>query len=65
MLQPAMLSDLTEVASWITSARDCEFWAGGRVRFPVNSASLPEEIGFREANALSLFDEGRLIALGN
>jgi len=64
MLQPAMLSDLMAVVSWITSARDCEFWAGGRVHFPVNSASLPEEIGFHEANAFSLFDEGRLIAFG-
>lgn len=64
MLQPAMLSDLTVVASWITSARDCEFWAGGLVRFPVNSASVPEEIGFREANAFSLFDGERLIAFG-
>jgi [ribosomal protein S18]-alanine N-acetyltransferase len=64
MLQPAMLSDLTVVASWIASARDCDFWAGRRVRFPVNPASLPEEIGFREANAFSLFEGGRLIAFG-
>jgi ribosomal protein S18 acetylase RimI-like enzyme len=64
MLQPAMLSDLTVVASWITSARDCAFWVGGRVHFPVDLASLPEEIGFREANAFSLFDGGRLIGFG-
>jgi GNAT superfamily N-acetyltransferase len=64
MLQPAMLSDLTAVASWISSARDCAFWAGGCVRFPVNSASLPEEIGFREAHAYSLYEDGRLIAFG-
>lgn len=64
MLQPATLSDLTEVASWITSARDCELWAGGRVRFPIYPASLPEEIGFREANAFSLFEGERLIAFG-
>jgi ribosomal protein S18 acetylase RimI-like enzyme len=64
MLQPARLSDLTVVASWITSARDCQFWAGGRVRFPVNPASLPEEVGFREANAFSLFVGGRLVAFG-
>jgi RimJ/RimL family protein N-acetyltransferase len=64
MLQPAMLSDLTVVASWITSARDCELWAGDRVRFPVNLASLPEEIGFREANTYSLNEGGRLIAFG-
>ena len=64
MLQPAKLSDLTVVASWITSARDCEFWAGDRVHYPVDPASLPEEIGFREANAFSLFDGGRLIAFG-
>ena len=64
MLQPAMLSDLSEVASWIASSRDCEFWAGGRVRFPINPATLPDEIGFREANAYSLFQEGRLVAFG-
>ena len=66
MLQPAMFSDLNVVASWIASARDCEIWAGGRVRFPVNSASVPEEIGFSEARfeRVSLYvDEANVAAI--
>jgi ribosomal protein S18 acetylase RimI-like enzyme len=65
MLQPANRSELTLAATWITSAQDCEFWAGGRVSFPINPASLPEEIGFCEAQAYSVFDDDwRLVGFG-
>ena len=49
-LRPATLSDLDIVASWIGSARECELWAGWRVRFPIDRTALPETIGFSEAN---------------
>lgn len=64
MFRPAKLSDLKVVASWITSARDCELWAGWRVRFPIDLELLPTAIEFSEANAVSLFDGERLVAFG-
>ncbi len=64
MLRAATLSDLTEVASWIATARDCELWAGWRVSFPIDTASLPEAIGFAATNAFALTDGGRLVAFG-
>jgi ribosomal protein S18 acetylase RimI-like enzyme len=63
-LRSAILSDLRIVASWITSARDCELWAGWRVKFPIDLESLPEALGFAETNAFSLVDADRLVAFG-
>ncbi len=64
MLRAAALSDLSEVASWIATVRDCELWAGQRVSFPIDTAFLPEEIGFEATNAFALTDGGRLVAFG-
>src|SRR5436190_24402461 len=64
MLQPATLSDLTTVASWIRSPRDCELWAGWRVQFPIHLDSLPAAIGFDGTNAFSFFLLSRLVAFG-
>jgi [ribosomal protein S18]-alanine N-acetyltransferase len=63
-LRPATLADLDIVASWIGSARECELWAGWRVRFPIDRAALPETIGFSESNALSLADRQEVVAFG-
>jgi ribosomal protein S18 acetylase RimI-like enzyme len=57
--------DLRVVASWIATARDCELWAGWRVRFPIDIESLPASISFAENNAFTLTDEcDRLMAFG-
>ena len=63
-LRPATLDDLKVVASWVTSARECELWAGWRVRFPIDLRSLPEEIGFSETNTFSLSAGRELMAFG-
>ena len=65
MLRSATLADLSVVASWMPTARDCELWAGWRVRFPIDLESLPSSISFSEATAFSLTDDcDRLIAFG-
>jgi ribosomal protein S18 acetylase RimI-like enzyme len=64
-LRPATLTDLRVVASWITTARDCELWAGWRVRFPIDLESLPSSISFSKDRAYSLTDDcDRLLAFG-
>jgi ribosomal protein S18 acetylase RimI-like enzyme len=64
MARPATLADLEIVASWLTSARECELWAGWRVRFPVDREALPSAIEFQAAHALSLIDGEQLVAFG-
>jgi ribosomal protein S18 acetylase RimI-like enzyme len=64
MLRPASIDDLKLVASWIASARDCERWAGWRVRFPVELDALPEAIQFTDTNAFSLSEQGGVVAFG-
>ena len=63
-LQPATLEDLKSVASWITSARECELWAGWRVKFPIDLESLPAELEFQKVPAFALYDEGQIVAFG-
>lgn len=63
-LRPATLADLDHVTSWIATARDCELWAGWRVAFPINRASLPDAIGFAEHNSFSLRSGKELVAFG-
>lgn len=63
-LRPATLSELKVVASWVASARDCELWAGWRVKFPIDLESLPTAIDFRDTTAFSLIDVDRFVAFG-
>ncbi len=44
MLRPAAEPDLDIVASWIRTARDCEFWAGPRLAFPLERLTLARDI---------------------
>jgi [ribosomal protein S18]-alanine N-acetyltransferase len=62
--RPATLADLEVVASWITSARDCELWAGWSVRFPIDGEAFPAAIQFNDAHAVSLMDSDELVAFG-
>ena len=64
MLRPATLSDLDDVASWITGKRDCELWAGWRVSFPIDRTGLPSAIDFAGTNAFALVDGDQLVAFG-
>ena len=64
LLRHATSTDLKVVRSWITTARDCELWAGWRVRFPIELESLQAAISFTETNTFSLVDGDHLIAFG-
>jgi ribosomal protein S18 acetylase RimI-like enzyme len=64
MLRSATRLELEKVASWITTARDWELWAGWRVSFPIDRGSLPVAIEFTETNAFSLIDGDGLVAFG-
>lgn len=60
-LRPATLADLRTVASWNNSTRDCELWAGWRVKFPIDLEALPKAVEFGEDNAFSLYSTAGLI----
>ena len=63
-IRTATVRDLEEVASWITSARECRRWAGSRVPFPIDLESLPDTIAFVEAGTVAVFDGDLLAAFG-
>jgi ribosomal-protein-alanine N-acetyltransferase len=52
LIRPAASADLSVVASWISTARDCEQW------------SLPSAIGFSETNSVAVTHRDRLVAFG-
>jgi len=63
-LRRATLAELKEVASWITSARECELWAGPRLPFPLDVSVLPARIDFDEARTFAMSSGDRLVAFG-
>jgi ribosomal protein S18 acetylase RimI-like enzyme len=63
-LRRATLRDIQDVATWITTARECELWAGPRMRFPLDAARLPVLIDFEHARTFALEDGNRLAAFG-
>ena len=64
MLRRATLGDLVSVASWIASPRECELWAGPRLPFPLDIATLPARIDFDEARTFALSEADQLVAFG-
>jgi ribosomal protein S18 acetylase RimI-like enzyme len=51
MLRNANIADLSTVASWVSSQRDCDLWTGGRITFPIDMITLATSIGFNEQHA--------------
>jgi [ribosomal protein S18]-alanine N-acetyltransferase len=63
-IRDATPEDLTIVAGWIGSARDCERWAGPRVPYPLDISRLPEQIAMAEAINLAIVDDRGLAGFG-
>lgn len=64
LLRGATPGDLRQVASWVTTARECELWAGPRLPFPLDLATLPSIIDFDETYTFALCGSSLLIAFG-
>jgi ribosomal protein S18 acetylase RimI-like enzyme len=63
-LRVAETEDLKIVASWVTSARDCELWTGWRVSFPIDLTTLPASLQFSEDNAYVWIINAQIAAFG-
>lgn len=64
LLRPATLGDLVDVASWVTSPRECELWAGPRLPFPLDVTTLPARIDFDAARTFAMSAADQLVAFG-
>ena len=64
MLRPATLHDLETVSGWVKTAAECALWAGWRVRFPIELASLAAAIDFTHHGGLVLVDGRDAAAFG-
>jgi ribosomal-protein-alanine N-acetyltransferase len=62
--RPATVADLPIVASWIATARDCELWAGQKVVFPIDLATLPKQIAMDGINSFVLDTTEIIIGFG-
>jgi ribosomal protein S18 acetylase RimI-like enzyme len=64
MLRDATLADLRVVCTWVTSALECELWAGRRVRFPLDLEHLAWGIDFSHHGGLVLMDGAEISGFG-
>jgi ribosomal protein S18 acetylase RimI-like enzyme len=64
MLRRATLDDLRTVATWVSSARECELWAGWRVRFPIELDLLASTIDFAHQGGFVMVEGHALVAFG-
>ncbi len=63
-LRESLRSDLTTVASWIRSERECRFWTSTCVAYPIDLATLPDDIAFAEYESWTAVVGERPIAFG-
>jgi ribosomal protein S18 acetylase RimI-like enzyme len=63
-IRPAKISDLEIVVSWVRSDVDSILWAGPRVSYPIDLASLPEAIEWKSSEAWTLESSGSVVAFG-
>jgi ribosomal protein S18 acetylase RimI-like enzyme len=63
-IRDAVPADLTVVASWITTRRECALWAGPGVPFPLELPALATQIGMAGAIDVALEDAQGLAAFG-
>ena len=70
LLRSATPDDLLNVAAWITSQQDCEFWAGHALAYPLQLETLSKDIGLSPETSFCFADSrvhafGQLIDKGN
>lgn len=63
-LRASTTEDLVKAASWMRSVEDCQLWAGARLSFPVDAATVPTALEFDVAESWGLYQDGSLLALG-
>lgn len=64
MFRQATIDDLREVAGWIRSRRDCEFWAGPYLPYPLDPELLPADVDLFTSDSMVLCQDQRLLAFG-
>jgi ribosomal protein S18 acetylase RimI-like enzyme len=57
-------ADLEIVATWVRTQRECELWAGPRVKFPLDVGVLRDQFDLEKAVSVSGLDERGLAAFG-
>ena len=63
LLRSATAHDLLNVAAWITSQRDCEFWAGHALAYPLRLETLSHDISLSPETSFC-FAGSRVLAFG-
>lgn len=64
MFRRASITDLREIAGWIRSRHDCEFWAGPYLPYPPDPELLPADIELNSADSVVLLEDLKLLAFG-
>ena len=60
----ATTADLSLVASWVRTRRECDLWAGSRFGFPFDPGTLPDLMRLDTAQSVCLLDGREVVAFG-
>ncbi len=63
-IEHATDANLQQVSRWITTAVDCQIWAGPQITFPIKHSLLAMEIMFCEDNSYCLRLAGEIAGFG-
>jgi len=63
-LRETAAGELTALIDWIADARECLSWGGPHVRFPLEPATLAEQLAIVPGNSYWLCDAGRRVGFG-
>ncbi|MBN2204275.1 MAG: GNAT family N-acetyltransferase [Thermoleophilia bacterium] len=63
-VREATPADLAAAAAWVTTAAECERWAGPDVTFPVKPEAIVRQIEFDAGRNVALEDDDGLVAFG-
>jgi len=65
LFRQATNDDIREIATWIRSRRECEFWAGPYLPYPLDAEWLPADLELFTSESLVLLDDQhQLLAFG-
>lgn len=64
MFRQATIDDLPEIATWIRSRQECEFWAGPYLAYPLDMELLPADLDLFTSDSLVLLQDEQLLAFG-
>ncbi|MDA1027695.1 MAG: hypothetical protein O3B41_01395 [Bacteroidetes bacterium] len=64
LIRSSILTDLPVISTWVTNQEECDLWSGGVVPFPIDRASLPQQIIWDSAQSWTVTSSEHVVGYG-